>query len=741
MINADNMLTSEQSSNSGKGWLLAGLITLAIALIPFCIGKYYELNTNDPFDSALNIYHSHEMLQGKKPGTELNISAGAGTLLVNTIGVSVFGYSETGPKIIQAIMQASALALAFMAISKLYGNFAAAVAVILGSFYLSSQPYAKFGNVKDQYMIACMILAVSSFIFYELKQKRAWLLAAGAFAINSWYFKPTGFSFAIALFTYLVITVLMRQRGVRQFGRELAGLCYGAGVGLIPLLLFYLWLGKPSSILMRFPGNLVTIILVSIGLVKIGRLSMQHIKVGVKKINSKLALAGIASVILVLAITAMVYARMGQSEFFLRDIWGYNFIAGLCNDASHFLANFRKSIYSLLFSSDGYVSGSQSVSTFATQLADVSKYSHSFVIMIGLALAAIVWYMVEKIKSRSSGPAPYDIAGNIFILLAIWWLLDMIFVWISPRAYVQYFLAPNGSGMFLAGYIISRIWNKRAGALLTVAIGWLAVEIITASCSIADVSRVNLTFGIITLLVAAGYTITKSGVFTRPAFISLLVLSVLLGNIGNYKAIGEKISQSKQSQAMNGALWEQIGYYLRDNSKLTDTIYVWGWFPGIYVAAERSCPARIAAYSDMHSDSPTAVGKVIKATVKDLSDSMPLYIVDSQKMDFPFYDHPVFDLWPTLPMGWGMEPDRKLLTAKNELDYFFANYSNIVKQACMAMTTRPNRSGGPLPETKAAELAELEVQRHEAMSPLREFIVQDYNPYKRFGNMVILKRK
>ncbi len=741
MINADNMLTSETSPSSGKVCLLAGLITLILALIPFCIGKYYELNTNDPFDSALNIYHSHELLQGKQYGTEVNVSAGPGTLLVNTIGVSVFGYSETGPKIIQALMQASALALAFIAIRKLYGNLGASIAVILGSFYLSSQPYAKFGNVKDQYMIACTILAVSSFIFYELKQKKFWILAAGVFAINSWYFKPTGFSFAIALFIYLLITVLVRQRNIKQFGRELADLCYGAGIGLIPLLLFYLWLGKPSLLLMRFPGNLITIILLSIGLVKICRVSMQHIKVGVRKINTRLALAGLASVIVVLIITAIVYASMGQSEFFLRDIWGYDFIAGLFSDAGHFLTNFRKSIYSLLFSSDGYVSGSQSVSTFATQLADVSKYSHSFVIMIGLALAAIAWYAIERIKSKSSSPASNDLAVNIFILLALWWLLDMLFVWISPRAYVQYFLAPNGSGMFLAGFIISRIWNKKAGALLTVAIGWLAVEIITASCSIYDISITTLICGIITLLAAAGYCITKSGIFTRPAFISLLVLSILLGNIGNYKAIGEKLEQSAQSRSMNGALWEQIGYYLRDNSKPTDTIYVWGWFPGIYVAAERSCPARIAAYSDMHSDSPKAVGKVIQATVKDLTANMPLFIIDSQKMDFPFYDHPVFDLWPTLPMGWGMEPDRKLLTTKNELDYFFANYSNIVKQACMAMTTRPNRSGGPLPETKAAELADLEMQRHQAMSPLREYIVKHYNPYKKFGNMVVLKRK
>src|SRR4030043_1245884 len=40
-------------------------------------------------------------------------------------------------------------------------------------------------------------------------------------------------------------------------------------------------------------------------------------------------------------------------------------------------------------------------------------------------------------------------------LFAVWWLLDMGFVWVSPHSYEQYFLPLNASGAMLGGYLIA----------------------------------------------------------------------------------------------------------------------------------------------------------------------------------------------------------------------------------------------------------------------------------------------
>ncbi|UCF15468.1 MAG: hypothetical protein JSW59_18875, partial [Phycisphaerales bacterium] len=49
------------------------------------------------------------------------------------------------------------------------------------------------------------------------------------------------------------------------------------------------------------------------------------------------------------------------------------------------------------------------------------------------------------------------------LLFAIWWILDMAFVWISPRSYEQYYLPLNASAAMLGGYLIA-IYCDRARA-------------------------------------------------------------------------------------------------------------------------------------------------------------------------------------------------------------------------------------------------------------------------------------
>jgi len=102
-------------------------------------------------------------------------------------GVSLFGYSELGPKLIQTLMQMVALGLMFYTLRKVYGNLPASVAMLLGAFYLNCPPYAKYGNVKEQYMIACMIIAVCGLLQRQLGGRWWWMLLSGAVSANTYF--------------------------------------------------------------------------------------------------------------------------------------------------------------------------------------------------------------------------------------------------------------------------------------------------------------------------------------------------------------------------------------------------------------------------------------------------------------------------------------------------------------------------------------------------------------------------
>ena len=147
---------SEHKKSGRQFAVIAAIIILAA--IPFVLGKYFELNYPDPFDSGANVYSAKHILEGARIGIEEKPSAALGTLLVNIAGVWLFGFNEIGPKLIQGILQAAMLVFMFIAMRKLFGTLAAAVGVIVASLYLSSPLVAKFGNVKEQYMIVFMVM-------------------------------------------------------------------------------------------------------------------------------------------------------------------------------------------------------------------------------------------------------------------------------------------------------------------------------------------------------------------------------------------------------------------------------------------------------------------------------------------------------------------------------------------------------------------------------------------------------
>ncbi|MHC4132764.1 MAG: glycosyltransferase family 39 protein, partial [Planctomycetota bacterium] len=185
------ILISPVSKLIAKRWLMISIIAV-LAAIPFMMGKYIEFNSPGAFDSGSYVYSAAHIINGAEIGVEEKPSAKLGTLLVNMLGVWLFGFSDVGPKIIQMMMQATALIMMFIAMKKLFGNLPAAVGVILAATFLSSPLFAKFGNVKEQYMISCMILGMSFFILYQLNSKWYWAILAGAFASWAPLFKETG---------------------------------------------------------------------------------------------------------------------------------------------------------------------------------------------------------------------------------------------------------------------------------------------------------------------------------------------------------------------------------------------------------------------------------------------------------------------------------------------------------------------------------------------------------------------
>ena len=221
-----------------KSPVVAIIVTAILTAIPFFMGKYIEFNSPDPFDSGSYVYSAQHILNGAKIGVDEKPSAQMGTLLINMLGVKLFGYNETGPKLIQMILQAAAFVLMFIAMRRLFGTLAASVVVIIASIYLSAPLIAKFGNVKEQHMIAFMIMGISCFVLYQLNGKWWCAVPAGAFLSFAPLFKETGTSALGAVGLFLILQPLLKHNSWKKTGTDILLLFAGAVVILGPIMLW-----------------------------------------------------------------------------------------------------------------------------------------------------------------------------------------------------------------------------------------------------------------------------------------------------------------------------------------------------------------------------------------------------------------------------------------------------------------------------------------------------------------------
>ncbi|MBN1765358.1 MAG: glycosyltransferase family 39 protein [Sedimentisphaerales bacterium] len=760
--------------------ILFVLVAVGIALVPFVYGKYLEFNNKDPFDGSMNIYAARCLLNGQKLGTDIYVAARPATLLVNIMGVALFGYSELGPKLIQMVLQIAALGLMLYTLRRLYGNLPAGVALILAAFYLSCPPYAKNGNVKEQYMISCMVISVCSLLLYLSGSSRLWLIVCGATAVNIYFFKPTGVSAIIAA---LVFLVLLRIQGVwsgRRMVRDILLMAAGVVLGSLPLAGMFLWQNQFLRFFKSFPlfaiKPLLAITIIGMFIYGIVRYRLSLYQRMIRPLRgvrwSIWAGGGIALILMYIGCVICLYIKYHDTSFnFIGEaVWAR--CLGWIRHQLHLAFQLD------ILKKSGYLAGSRSVADFQRLWNDVFHYYRSFVVPIGLSLAAIVWWLGALIKKcsrkgRDNVPASQDTAGSsgiadlrerVVLLFAVWWILDMLFIWISPRSYVQYFLPLNASAAMLTAYVLYHCRNRPMG-FIGVFIAWVGVELFLRWIIPAE-SFPYIAWGP-SELAGEGYWNNLAGLcWPLPVAIVLyllltgigkvyrinlrtvqLIMIVILGsfwawgwNEDNITKFKEEIEKVKKTNNGDERLfWEQIGDFIKTNSAPGDGLFVWGWMPGIYVQAQRYCPANYVADANLHTEMPWVLRRRIQRLVEQLKLNPPKYIVDPQFWMYPYYTNALFDLWPRwlnrqriqfdlrMDQRYPIQPGVTYCTLE-EVDTYQEHLLRQIEQFTFMVLTRPQRAGGALPEETAKRLARREKVRYEAVLPLVRFVMKNYEP-------------
>ena len=603
-----------------KRRLFVALAVVILAGIPFALGKYFEFNSPSAFDSGAYVYSAAHVLAGAEIGVEEKPSARLGTLLVNLLGVRLWGYSDIGPKVVQMILQAAALAFLFVTIRRLYGTLAAVVSVAIASIYLSAPLLAKFGNVKEQYMVAFMVMGISCFVFYELKQRWWWAVLAGGLLSWAPLFKQTGLSAVGALGLYLLCECLFKRKTWKQMGLDIALLGAGVVLAIGPAYVWILGFDVQMSLPYAFAWRIL----------------------------GKLLPGGGAG-------------------------------GGAGSGAA----------------AGAYISESRKLVPFSRQWPIVLRYYAALVLPISLAVAAIGIRVAARLR-RTGGAAKQASGSNgrFVVLFAVWWLLDMAFIWISPRSYEQYYLPLNASAAMLGGYLVGaytqRLQSDRdktrwivlglLGILLMMAMSWHIFFGIAKSPHSGAVYRDYST--------------------REPA------------RRNGYLQKWRQVSKHPVYP------WQRVGRYIREHSDPDDKMYVWGWFPGIYVEARRFSSASLAF--TMPRKPPAVLERSVAELLAEFEADMPRFIVDSRKRHIPT-ERPPYELWPIAPKGFmGLE----------KAQFLPANNAGVIKAYDQAWS-----------KMLREQFDEDEALRYDALEPFRRFVRENYRIVQMFGDRVLFERK
>lgn len=678
--------------------LVSIILTLILGGIPFGMGKYIELNSPGPFDSGAYVYSAKHLLSGARMGVDEKSSARPGTLLVNIIGVKLFGFNDIGPKIVQMILQLAALIFMFITMRKVFGSVAGVVGTTIAAVYLSAPLIAKFGNVKEQFMIPFMILSICSFLWYEFTHNKYWIILSGFFALLPYYFKPTGLSILCALFVYLFVSRIISRTFKTLLIELLLFLC-GYVSGLILPGSLFLWQKDLGSLFTSLPviaiqaGLFFTCILaILIGIVS----AIRRFKLITQfhQVSGWIWAAGLLLIVIAFAAAAfMIKIEPGSSN---DDIISYILNIPLVASVRKLFFLIYAQINKLIASAGGgeYIADSLAARGLSKLAPQVFRYYRALSVPILAALCSILIATGVWIRAGLKKSPRQDIQSRLAWMLAIWWVLDMAFVWISPRSYEQYYLPLCGSAAVLSGYAVWT-WQKQF-MLSQNRMPWLAGGVAAA-----------ITLGCLSIPIFIGQRYspdTGADYLENPRY----------GQ--RQRGFGPAL---KELPGRKQGLWIAAGDYIRTHSTEKDMIYVWGWYPGIYVQAQRLAPVPKAFESNMHVTPPNKLKHQINALVNALKEHPPKFIVDTRKRHFP-NDRPPLELWPIVPSKMlGNERGRLLSTNPQEIATYDAAWKQILK----------------------TKFEPDEAERYEAMQPFREFVMNHYKISSQFGPQIVFERK
>jgi len=631
------------------------LVAVALAVfagIPFVLGKYFELKQPDPFDSGSYVYSAQHVLSGARVGYEEKPSAQAGTLLVNMLGVALTGYNETGAKVLQGLFQAAALAFMFVTIRRLYGSLAAVISVVVASVYLSAPVIAKFGNVKEQFMIALMVMGVCSFVWYRLTGKWWWALLTGALLVGGPMFKQTGVSAIAAVGLFVLAGPVLYRYAWKKVGKDILLLVAGAAITVTPICVWYASMGTPVY---YWPYSF------ALGpVLKLTGADFRYVA-DTGKTHESTAQAEKKE-----SVEGAPPSTRGQDA---RDTQNDSFILRLL---------------------PGYVSDSWRMLGPAERkeaLRRVFRYYGVLILPIALALGAVAARIVVRLRGRRAGPqaAIEEDPGRFVLLFGLWWFFDMGFCFVSPHSYEQYYLPLNASSAMLGGYFVGLYAHRfQADRDKT---RWIVLGLL----------------GLLAMIAMSWH------IFFGLSYWPHTGTPATGGRIKGY------VQKWQEVRADQSYAWSTIGDYIRENSQPSDPIYVWGWFPGIYVQAQRMSPAPKAFEGMMHTLPPEQLAERVAEIVAAFEKNPPKFIVDTRKRHFP-WTVPPLELWPQdLRRG-----KKGFLPAQDEdMKEFDQLYANYLRQKV-----------GPV-----------EARRYEVMRPLRGYVMKNYQVVSDVAGQVLFRRK
>ncbi len=642
-------------------------LVVVLAGIPFALGKYCEFGTPEPYDGGGFLYSAKHVLSGARIGHEAMPSAQAGTLLVNMLAVKLFGFQDIGPKLLQMVFQMAALAFMFITLRRLFGMLAASIGVIVASLYLSAPLIAKYGNVKEQFMIAFMIAGICSFIYYRLTGKWWWAVLTGLFLVWGPLFKQTGLSAIAAVGVFTLLQPVLKRASWRNTGKDIGLMVAGAALTMLPM---YVWYASMSTPVRHWPYSFLVRPLVPAS----------------PPIQEQAAEPLVAE-----EQASPEVEEESASSLILR------FLPGYVRDSWEALSPAGR----------------------AEAFKRVLRYYRLLILPILLVLVAVGARLVVILRRRGKKP-PVGISddpGRFVPLLLVWWLLDMGFVWISPRSYEQYYLPLNASAAMLGGYafyLYARRWHADRDKTRWIVVALLAfVLMLTLSW--------HIFFGI------------RHSPHSGTAY------------AGPSRGYLQRVREVAQDPVY---AWQQVGDYIKEHSQPADTIYVWGWVPGIYVEAQRLSPTPKAFEGNMHTLAPEELARRVRELLDGFEKDPPKFIVDTLKVHFP-WDRPPLELWPSIQNAF------RLLQYLNRLP---SDQSRLQQVLLQTYRIQPGdlTGDGFMRADRTAAVARFdaayrqllatkwpdEARRYEAMKPFRDYVMQNYRIVSEFtGQHVLFVRK